>query len=248
MYKLVLIRHGESVWNQENRFTGWQDVDLSEKGRAEAAKGGKALNDKGFKFDVAYTSVLKRAIKTLNFVLDEIDQVWLPVHKDWRLNERHYGALQGLNKAETAARHGEEQVKIWRRSYDVMPPAMENNDPRHPSHDPRYKNVPASLLPSTESLKETVARFLPLWNETIAPKIKSGQKVLIVAHGNSLRALMQHLENMTPDQIMGVNMPTGIPLVYELDKDLKVIGKEFVGDPEEVKAAMEAVANQGKAK
>jgi 2,3-bisphosphoglycerate-dependent phosphoglycerate mutase len=248
MYKLVLIRHGESVWNQENRFTGWQDVDLSEKGRAEAAKGGKSLNDKGFKFDVAYTSVLKRAIKTLNFVLDEIDQVWLPVHKDWRLNERHYGALQGLNKSETAARHGEEQVKIWRRSYDVMPPAMENNDPRHPSHDPRYKNVPASLLPSTESLKETVARFLPLWNETIAPKIKSGQKVLIVAHGNSLRALMQHLENMTPDEIMGVNMPTGIPLVYELDKDLKVIGKEFVGDPDEVKAAMEAVANQGKAK
>ncbi|UYL07524.1 2,3-diphosphoglycerate-dependent phosphoglycerate mutase [Bdellovibrio sp. SKB1291214] len=248
MYKLVLIRHGESVWNQENRFTGWQDVDLSEKGRAEAAKGGKSLNDKGFKFDVAYTSVLKRAIKTLNFVLDEIDQVWLPVHKDWRLNERHYGALQGLNKSETAARHGEEQVKIWRRSYDVMPPAMENNDPRHPSHDPRYKNVPASLLPSTESLKETVARFLPLWNETIAPKIKTGQKVLIVAHGNSLRALMQHLENMTPDEIMGVNMPTGIPLVYELDKDLKVIGKEFVGDPDEVKAAMEAVANQGKAK
>lgn len=248
MYKLVLIRHGESVWNQENRFTGWQDVDLSEKGRAEAAKGGKSLNDKGFKFDVAYTSVLKRAIKTLNFVLDEIDQVWLPVHKDWRLNERHYGALQGLNKSETAARHGEEQVKIWRRSYDVMPPAMENNDPRHPSHDPRYKNVAPGLLPSTESLKETVARFLPLWNETIAPKIKSGQKVLIVAHGNSLRALMQHLENMTPDQIMGVNMPTGIPLVYELDKDLKVIGKEFVGDPDEVKAAMEAVANQGKAK
>ncbi len=248
MYKLVLVRHGESVWNQENRFTGWQDVDLSEKGRAEAAKGGKSLNDKGFKFDVAYTSVLKRAIKTLNFVLDEIDQVWLPVHKDWRLNERHYGALQGLNKSETAARHGEDQVKIWRRSYDVMPPAMENNDPRHPSHDPRYKNVDPSLLPSTESLKETVARFLPLWNETIAPKIKSGQKVLIVAHGNSLRALIQHLENMTPDEIMGVNMPTGIPLVYELDKDLKVIGKEFVGDPEEVKAAMEAVANQGKAK
>ncbi|WP_413586852.1 2,3-diphosphoglycerate-dependent phosphoglycerate mutase [Bdellovibrio sp. HCB274] len=248
MYKLVLIRHGESVWNQENRFTGWQDVDLSEKGRAEAAKGGKSLHEKGFQFDVAYTSVLKRAIKTLNFVLDEIDQVWLPVHKDWRLNERHYGALQGLNKAETAARHGEEQVKIWRRSYDVMPPAMENNDPRHPSHDPRYKNVAPGLLPSAESLKETVSRFLPLWNETIAPKIKSGQKVLIVAHGNSLRALMQHLENMTPDQIMGVNMPTGIPLVYELDKDLKVIGKEFVGDPDEVKAAMEAVANQGKAK
>ncbi|HEX7673083.1 MAG TPA: 2,3-diphosphoglycerate-dependent phosphoglycerate mutase [Bdellovibrio sp.] len=248
MYKLVLIRHGESVWNQENRFTGWQDVDLSEKGRAEALKGGKALKDKGFSFDIAYTSVLKRAIKTLNFVLDELDQVWLPVHKDWRLNERHYGALQGLNKAETAARHGEEQVKIWRRSYDVPPPPMETSDPRHPTHDPRYKHVNPKLLPSQESLKDTVARFLPLWNDTIAPKIKTGEKVLIVAHGNSLRALMQHLEHMTPDEIMGVNMPTGIPLVYELDKDLKVIKKEFVGDPEEVRAAMEAVANQGKAK
>ena len=248
MYKLVLIRHGESVWNQENRFTGWQDVDLSEKGRAEALKGGKALQDRGFTFDIAYTSVLKRAIKTLNFVLDEIDQVWLPVHKDWRLNERHYGALQGLNKAETAARHGEEQVKIWRRSYDTPPPPMQTSDPRHPSHDPRYKHVDKHLLPSQESLKDTVARFLPLWNNTIAPKIKGGEKVLIVAHGNSLRALMQHLENMTPDEIMGVNMPTGIPLMYELDKDLKVLKKEFIGDPEEVKAAIESVANQGKAK
>lgn len=248
MYKLVLIRHGESVWNQENRFTGWQDVDLSDKGRAEALKGGKALKDKGFTFDVAYTSVLKRAIKTLNFVLDELDQVWLPVHKDWRLNERHYGALQGLNKAETAARHGEEQVKIWRRSYDVPPPVMETSDPRHPSHDPRYKDVPAQLLPSQESLKDTVARFLPLWVDTIVPTMKSGKKVLIVAHGNSLRALIQHLEGMTPDEIMAVNMPTGIPLMYELDPNFKVIGKEFIGDPEEVKAAIEAVANQGKAK
>lgn len=248
MYKLVLIRHGESQWNQENRFTGWQDVDLSEKGRAEALKGGKALKDKGFAFEVAYTSVLKRAIHTLDYVLNEVDQVWLPVHKEWRLNERHYGALQGLNKAETAARHGEEQVKIWRRSYDTPPPAMEVNDPRHPSKDPRYKNVDPRELPNGESLKDTVARFLPLWKETIAPEIKAGKKVLIVAHGNSIRALMQHLENMTADEIMGVNMPTGIPMVYELDKDFKVLKKEFVGDPEEVRLAMEAVANQGKAK
>lgn len=248
MYKLVLIRHGESVWNQENRFTGWQDVDLSDKGRAEALKGGKALKENGFVFDIAYTSMLKRAIKTLNFVLDEVDQAWLPVNKDWRLNERHYGALQGLNKAETAARHGEEQVKIWRRSYDVPPPPMEVSDPRHPSHDPRYKNVDPSLLPSQESLKETVARFLPLWIDSIEPMIKAGKKVLIVAHGNSLRALIQHLEGMTPDEIMGVNMPTGIPLMYELDNNFKVIRKEFIGDADEVKAAIEAVANQGKAK
>lgn len=248
MYKLVLIRHGESVWNQENRFTGWQDVDLSDKGRAEALKGGKALKENGFVFDIAYTSMLKRAIKTLNFVLDEVDQAWLPVNKDWRLNERHYGALQGLNKAETAARHGEEQVKIWRRSYDVPPPPMEVSDPRHPSHDPRYKSVDPSLLPSQESLKETVARFLPLWIDSIEPMIKAGKKVLIVAHGNSLRALIQHLEGMTPDEIMGVNMPTGIPLMYELDNNFKVIRKEFIGDADEVKAAIEAVANQGKAK
>lgn len=248
MHKLVLIRHGESLWNQENRFTGWQDVDLSEKGRVEAQKGGKALREKGFTFDVAYTSVLKRAIKTLNIVLDEVDQVWLPVHKDWRLNERHYGSLQGLNKSETAAKHGEEQVKIWRRSYDIPPPAMDLDDPRHPSHDPRYKGIDPRNLPSNESLKDTVARFLPLWNDTIAPAIKSGQKVLIVAHGNSLRALMQHLEGMTPEQIMGVNMPTGIPMMYELDENLKVKNREFIGDPEEVKAAIEAVASQGKAK
>lgn len=248
MYKVVLVRHGESVWNQENRFTGWQDVDLSDKGRAEATKGGKALRERGFVFDVAYTSVLKRAIKTLNIVLDEMDQVWLPVHKDWRLNERHYGALQGLNKAETAARHGEEQVKIWRRSYDTPPPPMELSDPRHPRNDPRYRGVSSSLLPNNESLKDTVARFLPLWKETIVPEIKAGKRVLIAAHGNSLRALMQHLENMTPDEIMGVNMPTGIPMLYELDENLKVLKREFIGDPEEVKAAIEAVANQGKAK
>lgn len=244
--KLVLVRHGESLWNQENRFTGWQDVDLSEKGRAEALKGGQALRDKGFVFDVAYTSVLKRAIKTLNIVLDELDQVWLPVQKEWRLNERHYGALQGLNKAETAARHGEEQVKIWRRSYDTPPPSMEVSDPRHPSHDPRYKAVNPQLLPNAESLKDTVARFLPLWNENIVPQIKVGKKVLIVAHGNSIRALMQHLEQMSPDEIMGVNMPTGIPMVYELDAQFKVLKREFIGDPETVRAAIEAVANQGK--
>lgn len=248
MYKLVLIRHGESLWNQENRFTGWQDVDLSEKGRAEALKGGKALKERGFTFDVAYTSVLKRAINTLNLVLQELDQVWLPVHKEWRLNERHYGALQGLNKSETAARHGEEQVKIWRRSYDTPPPAMALSDERHPSHDQRYKDIDPKLLPSQESLKDTVARFLPLWNETIIPKIKAGKRVLIVAHGNSLRALMQNLEKMTPEEIMAVNMPTGIPLLYELDENFNVTKKEFVGDPEEVKAAIEAVANQGKAK
>lgn len=248
MFKLVLIRHGESVWNQENRFTGWQDVDLSEKGRAEAQKGGKALKEKGFVFDIAYTSLLKRAIKTLNFVLDEVDQNWLPVVKDWRLNERHYGALQGLNKSETAAKHGEEQVKIWRRSYDTPPPKMDVSDPRHPSHDQRYKNINPDELPSAESLKDTVARFLPFWESEIAPKVKSGQRVLIAAHGNSLRALIQHLEQLTPDEIMGVNMPTGIPLMYELDANLKVLRKEFIGDAEDVKAAIEAVANQGKAK
>lgn len=248
VYKLVLVRHGESVWNQENRFTGWQDVDLSEKGRAEAIKGGKALKTKGLTFDVAYTSVLKRAIKTLNFILDEMDLAWLPVHKEWRLNERHYGSLQGLNKSETAALHGEAQVLVWRRSFDTPPPAMDVNDPRHPSHDARYKNVDPSLLPSQESLKDTIARLLPLWNETIVPQIKSGQKVLIAAHGNSLRAIIQHLEGLSAEDIMALNMPTGVPLMYELDANLQVIGKEFIGDADEVKAAMEAVANQGKAK
>ncbi len=248
MFKLVLIRHGESVWNQENRFTGWQDVDLSEKGRAEAQKGGKALKDQGFSFDIAYSSLLKRALKTLNIVLEEVDQLWLPVVKDWRLNERHYGSLQGLNKSETAAKHGEEQVKIWRRSYDTPPPKMDVNDPRHPSHDKRYKDINPDVLPSAESLKDTVARFLPLWETEIAPKVKSGKQVLIAAHGNSLRALIQHLEQLTPDEIMAVNMPTGIPLMYKLDENLKVISKEFIGDAEDVKAAIEAVANQGKAK
>lgn len=248
MYKLVLVRHGESQWNQENRFTGWQDVDLSEKGKAEALKGGKALHEKNFTFDIAYSSVLKRAIKTCHIILEEMNLLWLPVVKDWRLNERHYGSLQGLNKAETAALHGEEQVKIWRRSYDTPPPMMALTDERHPSKDPRYKNIPMENIPSGESLKDTVARFLPFWTDVISKDIKAGKKVLIAAHGNSLRALIQHLEQMTPDEIMGVNMPTGIPLMYELDANLKVIGKEFIGNPEDVKAAIESVANQGKAK
>lgn len=248
MNKLVLIRHGESTWNQENRFTGWQDVDLSEKGRAEARVAGKTLKNLGFDFDVSYTSVLKRAIRTHWIVLEEMDQLWLPVQRSWRLNERHYGGLQGLDKAETAARHGEEQVKIWRRSYDTPPPKMPHEDARHPSKDRRYKNIPANELPSGESLKDTVQRFLPLWHTELAPKIQAGERVLIVAHGNSLRALIQYLEKMTPEQIMEVNVPTGIPLQYELSKDLQVISKQYLGDEQTVQAAMATVAAQGKAK
>lgn len=248
MYQIVLIRHGESLWNKENRFTGWQDIDLSETGIAEAKKAGSALRKEGFNFDRAYTSVLKRALRTCWMVLDEMDLLWIPVDKTWRLNERHYGALQGLNKSETAEKHGEEQVKIWRRSYDTPPPAMESSDPRHPSHDPRYKNVSTKELPSGESLKDTVARFLPFWNEEVVPEIRKNKKVLMVAHGNSLRALVQHLEHLSQAEIMELNLPTGIPLVYELDQDLKVISKRFVGDAEEVAKAMESVAQQGKAK
>lgn len=252
MHKLVLIRHGESTWNQENRFTGWQDVDLSEKGRDEAKVAGKTLKDlfenKGHEFDIVYTSLLKRAIRTAWIAMDEMDRLWLPIRRDWRLNERHYGALTGLNKAETAARHGEEQVKIWRRSYDTPPPALDREDPRHPRFDLRYKQVDPKLLPSAESLKDTVARFLPLWTEELAPAVKAGKNILIVAHGNSIRALIQHLEKMTPEEIMEVNVPTGIPLMYELDEDLKVISKQYLGDPELVKTAMEQVANQGKKK
>lgn len=245
---LVIVRHGESVWNQENRFTGWQDVELATKGLEEARKGGQALNAKGIKFDIAFTSVLKRAIHTLDQILNEIDQVWLPVQKSWRLNERHYGALQGLNKSEMAAQHGEDQVKIWRRSYDVPPPPMALNDPRHPQNDPRYKNVPLEQLPQGESLKMTVDRFLPLWKNEISQPLLAGKNVLIVAHGNSLRALIQYLENLTPEQIMEVNMPTGIPLHYQLDSSLKVISKQFVGSAEDVQRAIESVANQGKSK
>lgn len=248
MYKLILVRHGESLWNKENRFTGWQDIDLSEKGIQEAHTAGATLRKEKFEFDLCYTSVLKRAVRTLWISLDELDRMWLPVYNHWRLNERHYGDLQGLNKAETAARHGEEQVKIWRRSYDTPPPAMKLEDPRHPSHDMRYSNENPSILPSCESLKDTVARFLPLWRENIAPRIQSGKRVLIAAHGNSLRALMQHLENMSSEQIMEVNVPTGIPLLYVLDQNLKVLEKSYLGDPEVVKAAIESVANQGKVK
>jgi len=248
MYKLVLLRHGESIWNKENRFTGWTDVDLSEKGREEAKQAGELLKKEGYLFDVAYTSVLKRAIRTLWSVLDEMDLMWIPVHRDWRLNERHYGALQGLNKAETAQKHGEEQVKIWRRSYDIPPPALEKSDERYPGNDPRYKQLSEQELPLTESLKETVARVMPAWNETIAPAIKSGKKVVIAAHGNSLRALVKYLDNVSESDILGLNIPTGMPLVYELDAELKPIKRYYLGDEDAVKKAMEAVANQGKVK
>jgi 2,3-bisphosphoglycerate-dependent phosphoglycerate mutase len=248
MYKLVLIRHGESEWNKLNLFTGWTDVDLTEKGIEEAKNGGKLLKAEGFTFDVAFTSVLKRAIRTLWIVMDEMDLMWIPVIRDWRLNERHYGALQGLNKAETAAKYGEDQVKIWRRSYDTQPPALEVSDPRFPGHDPRYANLTTDELPVTECLKDTVARFLPLWNDEIAPLVKEGKKVVIVAHGNSLRALVKHLDNVSEEEIISLNIPTGVPLVYELDENLKPIKHYFLGDPEAIKKAMDAVANQGKAK
>lgn len=247
MHKIVFLRHGESVWNKENRFTGWQDVDLSEKGRAEALEAGKTLKRLGYEFDIAFASVLKRALRTLFIVQDEMDALWMPVLKSWRLNERHYGALTGLDKAETAARHGEDQVKIWRRSYDTPPPLLEKKDPRHPSNDKRYKNVPANELPAGESLKLTVDRVLPFWNGEMVPRIKKGERILVAAHGNSLRALIQHIEKMTPEQIMEVNVPTGIPLLYELDQDLSFIRKEYLGDPAAVKAAMDHVAGQGKA-
>jgi len=249
MKKLVLLRHGESVWNKENRFTGWTDVDLSEKGIVEAKKAGAVLKSEGFTFDAAFTSVLKRAVRTLWIVLDEMDLMWVPVHNSWRLNERHYGALQGLNKSETAAKYGEEQVLVWRRSYDISPPALEKTDPRHSGKDPRYKNMSEKDIPLTECLKDTVARFMPYWYEAIGPALKAGKKVLIAAHGNSLRALVKYLDSVAEDKIVGMNIPTGIPLVYELDDmSLKPIKSYYLGDPEEVKKAMEAVANQGKAK
>jgi 2,3-bisphosphoglycerate-dependent phosphoglycerate mutase len=248
MIKLVLLRHGESTWNKENRFTGWTDVDLSEKGRQEAHEAGVVLKAGGYEFDVAYTSVLKRAIRTLWTALDEMDRMWIPVHRSWRLNERHYGALQGLNKAETAEKFGEAQVKIWRRSYDVPPPPLTADDPRFPGSDPRYRRLSAEELPLTECLKDTVARFLPLWHETIAPAIREGQKVLIAAHGNSLRALVKYLDDIPESEIVELNIPTGMPLVYELDGDLKPLNRYYLGDPEKVKAAMEAVAAQGKKK
>lgn len=248
MKKLVLLRHGESSWNKENRFTGWTDVDLSEKGLSEAKKAGEVLKKGGYVFDVAYTSVLKRAIRTLWITLDQMDLMWIPVYNSWRLNERHYGALQGLNKAETAAKYGDDQVLVWRRSYDVPPPVLTKDDPRYPGADPRYKDLRANELPLTECLKDTVARFLPYWHDTIAPVVKSGKRVIIAAHGNSLRALVKYLDNISDDAIVNLNIPTGMPLVYELEDDLKPIKSYYLGDPEEVKKAMDAVAAQGKAK
>jgi 2,3-bisphosphoglycerate-dependent phosphoglycerate mutase len=247
MIKLVLLRHGESTWNKENRFTGWTDVDLSDRGREEAAAAGLLLKEGGYTFDVAYTSMLKRAIRTLCIALDEMDLLWIPVTKDWRLNERHYGALQGLNKAETAAKHGEDRVKIWRRAYDVPPPPLAPDDPRHPYRDPRYAGLAASELPLAESLKDTVDRFLPYWHGTIAPQIRSGKRVLIAAHGNSLRALVKYLDNMSDADIVELNIPTGIPLVYELNDELNAIRHYYLGDPAAAAAAAAKVANQSKA-
>jgi 2,3-bisphosphoglycerate-dependent phosphoglycerate mutase len=248
MHKLVLLRHGESEWNQENRFTGWHDVDLTAKGEEEGRRSGRLLKDEGFSFDVVYTSLLKRAIRTMWLALEELDQTWVPVHREWRLNERHYGALQGLNKAETAAKHGEDQVLIWRRSYDIPPPPLDPDDERHPGKDRRYANLPAENLPLSECLKDTVDRFMPLWQDTIAPMVQDGKSVLIVAHGNSLRALAKYLDGVSEEDIVGLNIPTGMPLVYDLDADLKPLDRRYLGDPEAVAKAMEAVANQGKAK
>lgn len=248
MAKLVLLRHGESTWNQENRFTGWTDVDLSDRGRAEAHEAGRLLRQGGYVFDAAFTSVLKRAIRTLWMALDELDQMWIPVWKSWRLNERHYGALQGLNKAETAAEHGEAQVKIWRRSYDVRPPPLAPGDPRHPRRDPRYAGVDRKDLPLTESLADTVARFLPYWHDTIAPAIRAGNRVLVAAHGNSLRALVKYLDEMSESAIVELNLPTGVPLVYELDDDLRPIRHFYLGDPAAVAERAAAVAAQAAAK
>jgi len=244
MPTLVLLRHGESTWNKENRFTGWTDVDLSERGRQEAAEAGRLLKAGNYIFDMAFTSVLKRAIRTLWVTLDALDLMWIPVTKSWRLNERHYGALQGLNKAETAAKHGDAQVKIWRRSYDIPPPPLTTDDERYSGRDPRYAGLPPGEIPLTESLKDTVARFLPYWHETIAPAVKSGRRVIIAAHGNSLRALVKYLDDVPDDEIVELNIPTGIPLVYELDDSLRPIRHYYLGDPEAAARAAAAVAGQ----
>jgi 2,3-bisphosphoglycerate-dependent phosphoglycerate mutase len=248
MYKLVLMRHGESQWNLENRFTGWTDVDLTDLGREQARKAGQMLKDQGFEFDIAFTSVLKRAIRTLWIALDAMDAMYLPIHNNWRLNERHYGALQGLNKAETAAEYGDEQVLIWRRAYAIAPNPLALDDPRHPKFDPRYTRLTPQQLPATECLKDTVERVLPFWEETIAPAIRAGRRVMISAHGNSLRALIKHLDHVSEEDIVHLNIPTGQPLVYELDKDLRPIRHYYIGDPAEIAAAMAAVEAQGKAK
>ncbi len=248
MHKLVLLRHGESLWNRENRFTGWTDVDLTDHGREEARRAGRLLKESGYTFDVAYTSVLKRAVKTLWLALEEMDLMWIPIHNSWRLNERHYGALQGLNKAETAQKFGEEQVLVWRRSYDTPPPALAADDPRHPGGDPRYAALASAELPRTECLKDTVARFLPYWHEAIVPSVRSGRQVIIAAHGNSIRALVKYLDDVSDADIVGLNIPTAIPLVYELDDTLKPLRHYYLGDPSIVEAAAQAVARQGKAR
>jgi len=248
MHKIVLLRHGESVWNMENRFTGWTDVDLTQRGVEEAKRAGEMLKSAGFGFDCAYTSVLKRSIKTLWLALETMDLMWIPVHHSWRLNERHYGALQGLNKAETAAKFGEEQVLQWRRSYDVPPPALERSDPRHAGGDPRYAELSESELPLTECLKDTVARFVPYWSRTIAPEVRRGKRVILVAHGNSLRALVKYLDGISDREILDLNIPTGIPLVYELDPELQPVRHYYLGDPVEAEARARAVADQARAK
>ena len=248
MHTVVLLRHGESAWNKENRFTGWVDVDLTERGREEAHEAGRLLKEGGYTFDLAYTSVLKRAIRTLWITLDDMDLMWIPVVKSWRLNERHYGALQGLNKAETAAKHGDDQVKIWRRSYDIPPPPLTPDDPRYPGLDPRYGDLKRSQIPLSESLKDTVARFLPYWHETVAPAIRNDQRVLIAAHGNSLRALVKYLDNVSESEIVELNIPTGIPLVYELDDDLTPLRHFYLGDPKAAEAAAARVAQQASQK
>jgi 2,3-bisphosphoglycerate-dependent phosphoglycerate mutase len=246
MKKIVLLRHGESTWNKENRFTGWTDVDLTPQGIQEAQNAGRLLREHGFAFDIAYTSVLKRAIRTLWIVLDEMDQMWIPIQHTWRLNERHYGALQGLNKAETAAQYGDEQVLIWRRSYDVRPPALTADDTRYAGRDPRYQNLAHDDIPLTECLKDTVARFLPYWNTVIAPQVQAGKSIIIAAHGNSLRALVKYLDNISDGDILNCNIPTGVPLIYELDDNLKPIKNYYLGNSAEIQEAMQNVANQGK--
>lgn len=248
MKKIVLLRHGESTWNQENRFTGWTDVDLTEKGVAEAIKAGDLLKEKGFQFEIAYTSYLKRAVKTLNCVLDRMNLDWIPVEKNWRLNEKHYGNLQGLNKAETAEKYGDEQVLIWRRSYDIAPGVLAEDDPRNPRHEIRYKDVPDNELPRTESLKDTVDRILPYWKETIFPNLKTADQILVAAHGNSLRGIIKYLKNISNEDIVHLNLPTAVPYVFEFDDNMQLVNDYFLGDPEEIRKLMEAVANQGKKK
>ena len=247
-YQVILLRHGESSWNLENRFSGWKDVDLTETGIREAGKAADLLKQEGLVPEIAFTSVLKRAIRTLWIVLDRMDRMWVPVERSWKLNERHYGALQGLNKAETAAKHGDEQVLIWRRSYDIRPPALEPSDERNPSNDPRYADVPPGQLPLTECLKDTVARVLPYWEQKVVPAVRSGKQVIVAAHGNSLRALVKHLDGVSDEEIVGLNIPTGVPLIYELKEDMTPVGHRYLGDPDEIALAMEAVASQGKAK